>query len=156
MIASLKFIDIKPLIMIGHMTFIQIKEIRMSQKIKSNITLGHNLRKLRKERKITQEQMVARMQLLGINISRSIYSQIECGTYNIKVTELAALKTILDVDYNTLFQGISYVDNGKRSRINSGSFSLLFFIFHVLSPRKLAGIGDGSFKFQFSLPLSYK
>ena len=34
------------------MTFIQIKEIRMSQKIKSNITLGHNLRKLRKERKI--------------------------------------------------------------------------------------------------------
>ena len=94
--------------MIGHMTFIQIKEIRMSQKIKSNIT-----RKLRKERKITQEQMVARMQLLGINISRSIYSQIECGTYNIKVTELAALKTILDVDYNTLFQGISYVDNEK-------------------------------------------
>lgn len=99
--------------MIGHMTFIQIKEIRMSQKIKSNITLGHNLRKLRKERKITQEQMVARMQLLGIYISRSIYSQIECGTYNIKVTELAALKTILDVDYNTLFQGISYVDNEK-------------------------------------------
>ena len=99
--------------MIGHMTFIQIKEIRMSQKIKSNITLGHNLRKLRKERKITQEQMVARMQLLGINISRSIYSQIECGTYNIKVTELAALKTSLDVDYNTLFQGISYVDNEK-------------------------------------------
>ena len=96
------------------MTFIlQIKEIRMSQKIKSNITLGHNLRKLRKEKKITQEQMVARMQLLGINISRSIYSQIECGTYNIKVTELAALKEILDVDYNTLFQGISYTDTEK-------------------------------------------
>lgn len=85
----------------------------MSQKIKSNITLGHNLRKLRKEKKITQEQMVARMQLLGINISRSIYSQIECGTYNIKVTELAALKEILDVDYNTLFQSISYADNEK-------------------------------------------
>ena len=85
----------------------------MSQKIKSNITLGHNLRKLRKEKKITQEQMVARMQLLGINISRSIYSQIECGTYNIKVTELAALKKILDVDYNTLFQGISYTDTEK-------------------------------------------
>ena len=96
------------------MTFIlQIKEIRMSQKIKSNITLGHNLRKLRKEKKITQEQMVARMQLLGINISRSIYSQIECGTYNIKVTEFAALKEILDVDYNTLFQGISYTDTEK-------------------------------------------
>ena len=138
------------------MTFIQIKEIRMSQKIKSNITLGHNLRKLRKERKITQEQMVARMQLLGINISRSIYSQIECGTYNIKVTELAALKTILDVDYNTLFQGISYVDN-ERSRINSGIFFVICFHFSLsLSPRKLAGIGDGSFKFQFSLPLSYK
>lgn len=88
----------------------------MSQKIKSNITLGHNLRKLRKEKKITQEQMVARMQLLGINISRSIYSQIECGTYNIKVTELAALKEILDVDYNTLFQSISYADNEKNPK----------------------------------------
>lgn len=110
------------------MTFIQIKEIRMSQKIKSNITLGHNLRKLRKERKITQEQMVARMQLLGINISRSIYSQIECGTYNIKVTELAALKTILDVDYNTLIsRHLLCQDNRKKISNNSGSFSVIVF-----------------------------
>ena len=33
------------------MTFIQIKEIRMSQKIKSNITLGHNLRSQASKRK---------------------------------------------------------------------------------------------------------
>ena len=141
--------------MIGHMTFIQIKEIRMSQKIKSNITLGHNLRKLRKERKITQEQMVARMQLLGINISRSIYSQIECGTYNIKVTELAALKTILDVDIIPCFKA-SPMSITKKISNKFGIFFVIVFIFHVLSPRKLAGIGDGSFKFQFSLPLSYK
>ena len=91
----------------------------MSQKIKSNITLGHNLRKLRKEKKITQEQMVARMQLLGINISRSIYSQIECGTYNIKVTELAALHLIFDVDYNAFFENIEIVKPSSNDEKNS-------------------------------------
>lgn len=49
------------------------------------------------------------MQLLGIDITRSIYSQIECGTYNIKVTELAALHLIFDVDYNAFFENIEIV-----------------------------------------------
>ena len=79
----------------------------MAQKIKADITLGHNLRRIRKERKLTQEQVTAKLQLMGFDITRSIYSQIECGTYNIKVTELLALKEIYDTDLNTIFSGIS-------------------------------------------------
>ncbi len=79
----------------------------MSQKIKADISLGNNLRKIRKEQKLTQEQVTAKMQLLGLDITRSIYSQIECGTYNIRITELIALKTIFDTDYDNMFNGIT-------------------------------------------------
>lgn len=79
----------------------------MSQKIKADVTLGQNLRNIRKARKLTQEQVVTKMQLLGFDISRSIYSQIECGTYNIKITELIALKQIYDVEFNDFFKSIS-------------------------------------------------
>lgn len=82
----------------------------MSQKIKTDVTLGRNLRRIRKSRKLTQEQVVAKMQLLGFDISRSIYSQIECGTYNIKVTELIALKQIYDVKFEDFFMNISLPD----------------------------------------------
>lgn len=43
------------------------------------------------------------LQLEGIDISRSIYSQIECGTYNIRVSELIALAHLFETDINALF-----------------------------------------------------
>ncbi len=78
-----------------------------NQKIKINSSFGQNLRSLRKERNLTQEQIVAKLQLLNQNISRSAYSQIECGTYNIRITELVALKEILDIDYDDFFKNIT-------------------------------------------------
>lgn len=79
----------------------------MTQKIKQDISLGDNIRKLRKQSHLTQEQTVARMQLKGLDISRSSYSQIECGTYNIRVSELIALAEIFHVDYNAFFVNLS-------------------------------------------------
>lgn len=79
----------------------------MSQKIKQDLQIGHNIRNMRKTNKLTQEQVVAKLQLLNIDISRSAYAQMECGTYNIRISELAALKQIFHVDYNDFFEGIS-------------------------------------------------
>lgn len=79
----------------------------MSQKIKQDISLGSNIRKLRRQSCLTQEQVVARLQLQGIEISRSSYSQIECGTYNIRVSELIALADLFQTDYNEFFNGLS-------------------------------------------------
>lgn len=79
----------------------------MSQKIKQDISLGNNIRKLRKQSRLTQEQVVARLQLQGIEISRSSYSQIECGTYNIRVSELIALSKLFQADYNAFFENLS-------------------------------------------------
>lgn len=78
----------------------------MGQKIKQDISLGNNIRKLRKQSHLTQEQVVARLQLQGIEISRSSYSQIECGTYNIRVTELVALARLFQTDYNSFFENL--------------------------------------------------
>lgn len=78
----------------------------MAQKIKQDISLGSNIRSLRKQSHLTQGQVVARLQLQGIEISRSSYSQIECGTYNIRVSELVALAELFQVDFNAFFNNL--------------------------------------------------
>lgn len=79
----------------------------MEQKIKQDFRIGPNIRKYRLQSHMTQEQVTAKMQLMGINISRSIYSQIGGGTYNIRVSELAAMKEIFNINYESFFEGIS-------------------------------------------------
>ena len=69
--------------------------------------IGQNIRKFRMEAGFTQEQTVAKMQLLGVEISRGTYSQIECGIANIRVEDLLALKTIFQISIEDFFQGIT-------------------------------------------------
>lgn len=79
----------------------------MNQKIKLNPSFGDNLRKIRKAHGYTQEAIVAKLQLKNIDISRSVYAQIECGTYNIRISELVALKEIYEISFDDFFEGIS-------------------------------------------------
>ncbi len=79
----------------------------MSQKIRPTPSFGNNLRKIRKLHGYTQEEIVAKLQLKNLDISRSAYAQIECGTYNIKVSELVALKEIYNISFDDFFDGIS-------------------------------------------------
>lgn len=78
----------------------------MSQKIKQDIQIGNNIRRLRKRSGLTQEQVITHLQLQGIEISRSSYSQIECGTYNIRISELIALADLFQVDFNAFFENL--------------------------------------------------
>lgn len=78
----------------------------MSQKLKQDIQIGSTIRKLRKEAGLTQEQVVAKLQLKGLETSRSSYSQIECGTYNIRISELVTLAELFKVDFNAFFQNL--------------------------------------------------
>lgn len=74
---------------------------------KDKYNIGANIRKFRMENHLTQEQTIAKMQLLGIEISRSSYSQLECGLYNIKVSELLAMCEIFHVGISDFFEGMS-------------------------------------------------
>ena len=60
----------------------------------------------RMERKLTQDQVVSKLQLMDLDITRSIYSQIEGGTYSIRISVLAGLAQIFQVDYNTFFRDV--------------------------------------------------
>lgn len=82
----------------------------MAEKIKQDISIGDNLRMLRKRAKLSQEDVAAQLNLRGIHISREIISQIELGRYNIRVSVLLALKEIYYVNsFDEFFQGISKV-----------------------------------------------
>ena len=83
-------------------------EIFMAQKLKqiNDISIGDNLRKLRNAANLTQEQVVAQLQLRNLPTSRSVYSKIEAGTYNIRISELIALAEIFHTDFNTIFNGL--------------------------------------------------
>lgn len=74
------------------------------QKIRKDKGLGQNIRKIRNSLHMTQEDVIAKLQVAGCDITRSIYSQIECGTYNIRVEELIELKKMFRVDYNAFFE----------------------------------------------------
>ena len=72
---------------------------------KDKYNIGANIRKIRNSHKLTQEETVAKMQLL-VEISRGSYAQLECGLYNIKVSELLALAQIFNVSINEFFDGM--------------------------------------------------
>ena len=77
-----------------------------SQKVRQDINIGAKIRELRLANGLTQEDVVAQLQLNGLDLSRSAYSQIECGTYNIRVSELKALSMLFHTDYNTIFADV--------------------------------------------------
>ena len=81
------------------------------QKILTNDKFSQNLKRIRKEKGLTQEQTVAKLQLLGSPISRSTYSLIEMGRGNIFISDLVGLQQILDVDFKEFFEGISIERN---------------------------------------------
>lgn len=73
------------------------------QKLRNERSFGQNLRALRIAAGLTQEQVAIQLQLRGYDISRSAYSQFECGLYNVRVGELIALKEIFRVSYDDFF-----------------------------------------------------
>ena len=73
------------------------------EKLRNTPTFGATLRALRKAAGLTQEQVAIQLQLRGLDVSRSVYSQFECGVYNIRSEELAALRQIFGVSYDAFF-----------------------------------------------------
>ena len=74
------------------------------QWILQDLPIGRNIQAIRIEKKLTQEQVVAKLQLMGSNMSRSTLANIEVGRRNIKASDLRALKTLFDVDYDMFFK----------------------------------------------------
>jgi transcriptional regulator with XRE-family HTH domain len=79
----------------------------MSDKIKQDISIGENLRALRKKAHLSQEQVAAKLQLMGLPMSREIISQMELGRYSIRVSVLLAMKQVYHVTtFDEFFKGL--------------------------------------------------
>ena len=74
-------------------------------KIKQDeIRIGQNIRKIRLERKIGQTELVMRLQLKGIDMTRESLVKIERGIQHIYATQLKAIKEELDTTYDELMK----------------------------------------------------
>ncbi|MCL2124225.1 MAG: helix-turn-helix domain-containing protein [Desulfovibrionaceae bacterium] len=76
------------------------------KKIITDNTFGQNLQKIRLAKGLTQEQTVAKLQLLGSPLTRGTYSLIEMGRGNIYISDLVGLKQIFNIGYAEFFDGV--------------------------------------------------
>lgn len=88
------------------MSNIKQNEVVWMNKLRQDVNMGENLRKLRKLNALTQENVTAKLQLMECEIKRSVYSRYETGELNIKISHLIALKTIFKCSYDDFFDGL--------------------------------------------------
>lgn len=81
------------------------KEILTVNKIILDKDIGKNIRALRKKKNMKQDEIAAKLQLEGVDISRSTYAKIESGNRNVFAKELIALKRILNCTYEQILEG---------------------------------------------------
>lgn len=67
-----------------------------------NKTIGKHLGELRRKKGLTQEQLAAKMQVVGCDMTRSALAKIEVGQRCFYPDELKAVKTVLDITYEEL------------------------------------------------------
>lgn len=68
-----------------------------------DIPIGQNIQRIRVKKNMTQMDVVAKLQLMGSNMSRSTLANIETGRRNIKVSDLVALKNLFQVEFEEFF-----------------------------------------------------
>ena len=68
--------------------------------------IGANLRLLRENAGMTQEEVSAKLQLMGCDITRSALAKMEVGQRHIYPDEILLLKEILGVGYDDIFEMI--------------------------------------------------
>lgn len=76
------------------------------QKLLQDRNFGDNLQRLRKERHLSQTDMVAKLQLLGRSMTRANYAHIEQGIRNVYISDLILFKEILNVRFDDFFEGL--------------------------------------------------
>lgn len=65
--------------------------------------IGKNIRNLRENAKITQDQLATKLQLRGCDITRSAVAKIEVGQRHLYPDEILLIKEILNTDFDQIF-----------------------------------------------------
>ena len=70
----------------------------------NNPIIGTNIKRLRKERGLKAVDVIAKLQLVDINVNTGIFSKVENGRNNPTVDMLIALTDIFQCDFNEFFK----------------------------------------------------
>lgn len=65
--------------------------------------IGTNIRRLRENANLTQEQVAAKLQINGCDITRSAVAKIEVGQRHLYPDEIILLREILGASYEEIF-----------------------------------------------------
>ena len=65
--------------------------------------VGNNIRSLRERANMTQEQLSAKLQIEGCDITRSALAKIEVGQRHLYPDEIILIKNILKANYDEIF-----------------------------------------------------
>lgn len=71
---------------------------------RTNPLVGTNIRRLRIKQGLQNKDIVAQLQLRGVEITSGTYSKVELGMNNPSVDMLIALTDILCCDFNEFFR----------------------------------------------------
>ncbi len=69
--------------------------------------IGKNLIKIRKEKKVSQSELAARMQALNVNIDQQMISKIEKNLRQVTDYEFVCLCICLKVSYNEMLKDVN-------------------------------------------------
>lgn len=72
------------------------------QKIKQDIRIGDNIRKIRQQQEIGQTELVRLLQLEGVEMTRETLVKIERGTQHIRASQLRGIRDALHTTYDAL------------------------------------------------------
>ena len=65
--------------------------------------MGRHLAKLRQDKGLTQEQLAARLQVQGCDLTRSALAKIEVGQRHLYPDEIKALSVVLGISNEQIF-----------------------------------------------------
>ena len=66
--------------------------------------IGNNIRILREKAGMTQEELAAKLQIGGCDITRSAVAKIEVGQRHLYPDEIILIKNIIKVSYDEIFK----------------------------------------------------
>ena len=78
----------------------------MEQKIRRDRNMRDNLRRLRTDKRISQEKLCAELQRRGCDIGRTTYAKYEAGELNIRASVIIELRKIYNCTFDDFFEGL--------------------------------------------------
>lgn len=78
----------------------------MPTKLRKDVSIGKNLKKHRKALGMSQEEVAAQLQLLGLDTHQKTISDMELGRHSIRFSILLALADLYNVPYTAFFEDI--------------------------------------------------